>query len=88
MKIYPSLISSDLLNIQKTLTLFDKQCDGYHIDVMDDHFVPNLTWGAAFINAIHQSTSLPLHIHLMVDDPMRWTDRLKLTNKDCLNRFI
>jgi ribulose-phosphate 3-epimerase len=84
LKIYPSLISSDLLNIRKTLQLFDDQCDGYHIDVMDGHFVPNLTWGAAFVNAIHKETYLPLHVHLMVDFPARWVDRLVLTSKDSL----
>ena len=82
MKIYPSLISSDLLNIGKTITLLDSHCDGYHIDVMDDHFVPNLTWGPAFIAAIRKATKLPLHVHLMVDNPQVWPARLNLTAGD------
>lgn len=77
MEIFPSLISSDLLDLRKTLNTFDNYCDGYHIDVMDDHFVPNLTWGYAFINAILNETRLPLHIHLMVDDPENFIARLK-----------
>ena len=82
MEIYPSLISSDLLNLAATLSLLDKHCDGYHLDVMDDHFVPNLTWGPAFINAIAQQASRPLNVHLMVDNPEHWVRRLTLSHKD------
>lgn len=80
MKIYPSLISSDILNIEKTLKELDSECDGYHIDVMDDHFVPNLTWGPAFASEIRKKTKLPIHLHLMVDNPEDWIDRV-LTKK-------
>jgi len=82
MKIYPSLISSNLLNLRQTLKLFDSHCDGYHLDIMDDHFVPNLTWGPAFINEIRKATSLPLQVHLMVEKPETWTDRLALQPND------
>ncbi|MCK4650749.1 ribulose-phosphate 3-epimerase [Candidatus Babeliales bacterium] len=78
MEIFPSLISSDILNLEKTIKLLDPHCHGYHIDVMDDHFVPNLTWGSCFVNAISKVTDLPLHVHLMVDDPIKWIDRLDL----------
>ena len=84
MPIYPSLISSNVLNLEKTLQQFDRLCDGYHLDVMDDHFVPNLTWGPTFINAIRQATPLPLHIHLMVDNPELWLTRLKLQHGDTI----
>jgi ribulose-phosphate 3-epimerase len=77
MEIYPSLISSDLLNLRQTISQLDAVCHGYHIDIMDDHFVPNLTWGAQFSNAIRKSTKLPLHIHLMVDEPTHWLERLE-----------
>jgi ribulose-phosphate 3-epimerase len=80
--IYPSLISSNILNIETTLKTLDPVCDGYHLDVMDDHFVPNLTWGPAFINAIVAKTELPVHVHLMVDNPEKWVGRLTLESKD------
>lgn len=83
MKIYPSLISADLLNLKEVLAQLDAHCDGYHLDVMDDHFVPNLTWGPGFINAIAAATTLPLHVHLMVENPFDWLDRLHLAEKDC-----
>lgn len=82
MKIFPSLISSDLLNLSKTIKALDAHCDGYHIDIMDDHFVPNLTWGPAFTKAILNSTDLPLHVHLMVDKPEKWINRIKFRIKD------
>lgn len=82
MKIYPSLISGNLLHIQQMLTELDGVCDGYHIDVMDDHFVPNLTWGPAFVNAIRGGTTFPLDVHLMVDNPEEWVERLSLQQGD------
>lgn len=82
MQIFPSLISSDLLNLKKIINDLDSHCDGYHIDVMDDHFVPNLTWGPAFVQAILNNTNLPLHIHLMVDEPEKWINRIKFRTMD------
>lgn len=82
MKIYPSLISSDILSLRDTIRTLNSMCHGYHLDVMDDHFVPNLTWGPAFIKAIAKETTLPLQIHLMVDDPHIWVSRLTLRKHD------
>lgn len=67
--LYPSLISADLLNLQATIQALDPYCAGYHIDIMDNHFVPNLTWGPDFANAIDGATAHPSWVHLMVDDP-------------------
>lgn len=83
MKIYPSLISAPhLLNLEQTITELDPLSHGYHIDVMDDHFVPNLTWGPAFVNAIIAATKRPVNVHLMVSQPERWIDRLSLRSED------
>jgi ribulose-phosphate 3-epimerase len=82
MEIYPSLISSNLLELGKTITRLDQQCDGYHIDIMDYRFVPNMTWGPAFVEAFVHATSKRLHIHLMVEDPFIWVDRLALRKED------
>ena len=81
-EIYPSLMCADLLNLAKVLSDFDDHCDGYHIDVMDDHFVPNLTMGPDFVNDIAAATRKPIQVHLMVDNPKSWVDRLKLSKKD------
>lgn len=82
MEIYPSLMCADLLNLKKVLSDFDDHCDGYHIDVMDDHFVPNLTMGPDFVNAIAKATRKPIQVHLMVDNPKSWVARLNLNKKD------
>lgn len=85
MQIYPSLISAnDLLNLEQAIKDLSPFAQGYHVDIMDDHFVPNLTWGAAFANAILAATDLPVHIHLMVNDPTRWIDRVKMRAIDTL----
>jgi len=80
--IFPSLISADILNLEHVITTLDDYCSGYHIDVMDDHFVPNLTWGPAFVRAIRKATDKSLHVHCMVADPYRWVERLSLKKDD------
>jgi len=82
LKIYPSLISGDLLRLGATIEKITNHCDGFHIDVMDDHFVPNLTWGPAFVQAISEKTKLPIHLHLMVDESEKWLDRVQLKKDD------
>lgn len=88
MKIYPSLISADLLNLKSVIAQLDPHCDGYHLDVMDNHFVPNLTWGPDFINRIRQTTSKQLDIHLMVDNPQAWLSTLTLNTHDMITFHI
>lgn len=84
-KLFPSLISADLLNLQKEIDLLDPYVDGYHLDVMDFHFVPNLTWGPDFINAIRKATKKPLFVHLMVDYPERYLPRFSLNQGDTIS---
>lgn len=82
--LFPSLISADLLNLKHEIMLLDPHVDGYHLDVMDFHFVPNLTWGPAFINAIRSTTQKPLFIHLMVEFPEKYFDRMHLAEGDTI----
>jgi len=77
-KIFPSLIAADLMNLRAEIEALNPHCEGYHLDVMDNHFVPNLTWGAQFINAIAKTTSRPALVHLMVDDPTNWIEKFTL----------
>ncbi len=77
-QIFPSLISADSLNLQKEIELLDPHTDGYHLDIMDNHFVPNLTWGPMVVNAIAKATRRKLWAHLMVDNPMDWDNILFL----------
>lgn len=81
-RICPSLISSNLLNLSQTITELEPHSDGFHLDIMDDHFVPNLTWGHMFINAIAHKTMKPLFVHLMVEQPELWPQKLELNDND------
>jgi ribulose-phosphate 3-epimerase len=68
-RLFPSLISADLLHLQQTIETLEPHCDGFHLDVMDNHFVPNLTFGPAIINAIGTVAKKTLWVHLMVTNP-------------------
>lgn len=82
--LYPSIISGDLLNLQNEIQLLQNNCDGFHVDVMDYHFVPNLTWGQPFIRAIAQYTTAPLQIHLMITQPEAFIHSLNLRAGDTI----
>ncbi len=81
-QLFPSLIAANLLNLEKELAQLDPYVDGYHIDVMDFHFVPNLTLGPDTINAIRKATQKPLYVHFMVEYPERYFERVILQQGD------
>lgn len=83
-KIFPSLISANLLHLADVIEKLESHCDGFHLDVMDDQFVPNLTWGAMFINAIAKKTNKMLFVHLMVEKPESWLSRLHINDESTL----
>jgi ribulose-phosphate 3-epimerase len=85
MNIYPSLISAPLLHLQGTIQLLEPWCAGFHLDIMDFHFVPNLTWGPGFIQAIRNATSKQLWIHLMVEKPFNYLKNFKLNAQDIVS---
>ncbi|MEX0940147.1 MAG: ribulose-phosphate 3-epimerase [Candidatus Babeliales bacterium] len=86
--IFPSLISADILNLRKVIQSLESHCDGFHIDVMDWHFVPNLTWGPMFVNAFAQITPKPLFVHLMIEKPYEFLDLLTLRPIDTVSFHI
>ena len=69
--IHPSILSADFARLAEELERIST-ADAVHVDVMDNHFVPNLTLGAPVVSAIRKATSLPLDIHLMIEDADRW----------------
>jgi ribulose-phosphate 3-epimerase len=69
-KISVSVMCSDLLNLGKDIRILEKNgVDMLHVDIMDAHFVPNLTFGPDFIKAMQAETTLPIDAHFMVEDP-------------------
>jgi ribulose-phosphate 3-epimerase len=87
-EIFPSLISADLLALREVILSLEPEVAGFHLDVMDFHFVPNLTWGPAFINQIRLATKKQLWVHLMVDYPETYFDRLMLNPGDIVTIHI
>lgn len=71
MKIHPSILSADFANLEAELSTISI-ADAAHVDVMDNHFVPNLTLGLPIVQRLFEVSKLPLDIHLMIEDPDRW----------------
>ena len=69
--IAPSILSADLLNLSDEICQIESSglAHWHHIDVMDGHFVPNLTFGLGLIKTLHKTASLPLDVHVMISNP-------------------
>jgi ribulose-phosphate 3-epimerase len=70
-KIAPSILSADFGRLADEVRAISS-ADYVHVDVMDGHFVPNLTIGPVVIEAVKRATALPLDVHLMIEDAERW----------------
>lgn len=74
-KIAPSILSADFANLEHEVSQLDPQLADYlHVDVMDGHFVPNITIGPLVVEALHKVTSIPLDVHLMIEKPERYIE--------------
>ncbi len=69
--IAPSILAADFARLAEA-TAVVKGADWLHVDVMDGHFVPNLTIGLPVVKALLKTTDIPVDCHLMIDDPDRW----------------
>jgi ribulose-phosphate 3-epimerase len=74
MRTFVSLWSADLLDVGRAIDLVEKHTDGFHIDVMDGHYVPGLLFGSDFASAVCGRTAKPVEVHLMVAEPDRWIE--------------
>ena len=70
-KIAPSILSADFMNLERDIRMIEQGGAGYvHVDVMDGHFVPNLTIGVPHVKQLKGITKLPLDVHLMISNPL------------------
>src|SRR6187551_646279 len=70
-RINPSILAADFANLEREMGRIST-ADLAHVDVMDNHFVPNLTLGLPVVERLLQVSPIPLDLHLMIDDPDRW----------------
>ncbi len=88
-KIAPSILSADFAAMGAAVENVSRwQGDWIHFDVMDGHFVPNITFGPVMCKALRPHTSLPLDVHLMVEDPIRWVEPFKEAGADILTFHV
>ena len=86
MKIAPSILSADFACLADEVERVAPEADLLHVDVMDGHFVPNLTIGPPVVASLRKRTDLFLDCHLMVDNPERAARRLRRGRRRPLHR--
>ena len=83
--IAPSVLAADFANLQRDIEMINNsQADWFHIDVMDGHFVPNISYGMPVIEAIKKHATKPLDVHLMIEKPERYIEVFKQVGADII----
>ena len=84
-KIAPSILAADFGNLQRDCEMINNsQADWFHIDVMDGHFVPNISYGMPVIQAIKKYATKPLDVHLMIEKPERYIEEFAKVGADII----
>lgn len=87
-KIAPSILSADFAQLGEEIKAVERYADYIHVDVMDGHFVPNITIGPLIVEAIRPITSLPLDVHLMIEEPERYVETFAKAGADILSVHV
>jgi len=87
--ISPSILSADFSRLADEIQEVEKAgCDMIHVDVMDGHFVPNLTIGPPVVKAIRKVTKIPLDVHLMIDEPIKYVEDFSKAGADIITFHV
>ena len=88
-KLSPSILSADFVNLERDIRALGPQgADYVHVDVMDGHFVPNITIGIPVVAAIRKISPLPLDVHLMIAQPLRYVEDFCKAGADILTVHV
>ena len=88
-KVSPSILSADFGNLERDIRGLAAACADYvHVDIMDGHFVPNLSMGFPVVQALRRMTDLTLDVHLMIDRPIRYVERFCQAGADILTIHV
>ncbi len=87
--IAPSILSADGSRLHEEIAAVEKAgADWIHIDVMDGHFVPNITMGPAIISALRKTTKLPFDVHLMIENPENYIESFARAGADIITVHV
>lgn len=82
----PSILSADFTNLQQQIRMVEiGGADWIHCDIMDGHFVPNITFGPVVVEAVKRSTKLPVDVHLMIENPDKYLDAFRKAGADVIS---
>jgi ribulose-phosphate 3-epimerase len=88
-KLAPSILSADFARLGEQIDEVARACADYiHVDVMDGHFVPNITIGAPVVASIRRATTLPLDVHLMIEHPERYISQFAQAGADIITVHV
>ena len=87
--ISPSMLSADYVNLQRDIQMTqDAGAKWLHVDIMDGHFVPNISFGYSMVKALRPITDMVLDVHLMIDTPIRYVDEFCKAGADYLTIHV
>jgi len=89
MKIAASILAADFTDLRGQVAKVERAgADWIHVDVMDGHYVPNLTFGPVIVDALNRLTELPLDVHLMIEEPERYLPQFREAGADILTVHV